>query len=122
TERVATECGLQPIGVAHSYTASGEEIVDVFLVSVFLPNGLAIDRVRVTKHLLQGADILIGMDIIALGDFAVTNHNGKTTFSYRYPSMQEIDYVKEVEKENLKNAKKKRTGKTKRGGKRRRAW
>ena len=39
--------------------------------------------------------ILIGMDIIKHGDFSITNVNGKTTFSFRTPSVKEIDYVKE---------------------------
>ena len=28
-------------------------------------------------------DVLIGMDIIGLGDFAVSNYRGKTTFTFR---------------------------------------
>ena len=39
-------------------------------------------------------DVLIGMDIINLGDFAVSNHNGKTTFSFRMPSVDEIIFTK----------------------------
>ncbi len=49
---------------------------------------------RVSRAAVKGADVLIGMDIIGAGDFAVTNLNGKTTFSYRYPSMERIDFVK----------------------------
>jgi len=33
------------------------------------------------------------MDIITQGDFAVTNHNGVTKFSFRTPSMEHIDFV-----------------------------
>ncbi len=39
--------------------------------------------------------MLIGMDIISRGDFAVTNKDGKTTFSFRLPSVAKIDFVKE---------------------------
>lgn len=39
------------------------------------------------------------MDIIRHGDFAITNINNCTTFSFRTPSIKEIDYVKEY-KEN----------------------
>ena len=35
------------------------------------------------------------MDIIRHGDFSITNVNNKTTFSFRTPSVEEIDYVKE---------------------------
>ena len=33
------------------------------------------------------------MDIITQGDFAVTNHGGRTTFSFRCPSLQQIDFT-----------------------------
>jgi len=41
-------------------------------------------------------DALIGMDIITVGDFAVSNFNGKTTHSYRTPSAGEIDFVNDI--------------------------
>ena len=49
---------------------------------------------RVTKARLSvDADVLIGMDIIGTGDFAVTNLNGLTKFSFRVPSLEHIDFV-----------------------------
>ena len=45
-------------------------------------------------------DVLIGMDIISLGDFAITNVGGKTTFSFRFPSIAEIDFVKDSQNTN----------------------
>ena len=38
---------------------------------------------------------LIGMDIINRGDFAVSNRDGATTFSFRIPSIESFDFVKE---------------------------
>ena len=35
------------------------------------------------------------MDIIGMGDFAVTHSDGKTTFSYRWPSSEKIDFVEQ---------------------------
>jgi len=46
---------------------------------------------------LTGFDILIGMDIINKGDFAISNRNGKTMFSFRYPSMTDFDFQSELE-------------------------
>lgn len=40
----------------------------------------------------QGIDILIGMDIIKLGDFAISNYKGQTQFSFRIPSQEHVDY------------------------------
>ena len=49
--------------------------------------------VGVTKGVLAGCDVLIGMDIINTGDFEVTQKEGKTTFSFRNPSAEEIDFA-----------------------------
>lgn len=34
------------------------------------------------------------MDIISQGDFAVTHSDGKTTFTFRLPSVDKLDFVK----------------------------
>ena len=47
-----------------------------------------------------GADVLIGMDIMKIGDFAVTNHNGRTVFSFKVPSMESIDFVNKNQPSN----------------------
>ena len=57
----------------------------------------------VTSGKLSDTDFLIGMDIITLGDFSVTNVDNATTFSFRYPSCETIDYVKQAKKMNKKN-------------------
>jgi hypothetical protein len=44
--------------------------------------------------MVADADVLIGMDIIGEGDFAVTHQDGKTTFSFRVPSLKTIDFRK----------------------------
>ncbi len=38
-------------------------------------------------------DVVIGMDIIMMGDFAVTNYNMKTTLTFRIPSKEVIDFI-----------------------------
>lgn len=38
-------------------------------------------------------DVLIGMDIINQGDFAITNQNDKTMLSFRMPSRESIDFT-----------------------------
>lgn len=56
---------------------------------------MAFQFVKVTEGVLSGFDLLIGMDIITTGDFSITNVGGKTIFSFRVPSIKELDYVKE---------------------------
>lgn len=48
----------------------------------------------------EGLDVIIGMDVLGNGDFTVTHHGGKTTFSFCIPSRREIDFVAEVDREN----------------------
>jgi len=44
---------------------------------------------------LTGFDAIVGMDIIGLGDFSVTNVAGMTCVSFRTPSCVVVDYVTE---------------------------
>ncbi|MBF0518396.1 MAG: SEC-C domain-containing protein [Nitrospirae bacterium] len=49
---------------------------------------------------MSGFDILIGMDIICQGDFAVTYKEGNTVLSFRTPPLKEIDFVQEINRSN----------------------
>lgn len=101
--RIAEELNLIPCGKAVSNTANGKNIVDLYVVSVELPNNVLIENVQVASgNLTEDTDFLIGMDIISQGDFAVTNAENKTVFSYRYPSCETIDYCLEATKINKK--------------------
>lgn len=103
--KVVDECGLKPIGMTRVFHAGGStENCEVFLVSIFLPNKVVVPTVRVTKGVLAGCDVLIGMDVISQGDFAITHHGGKTTFSFRLPSREQIDFVKQ-EREAIRSIK-----------------
>jgi hypothetical protein len=94
TEKVIGQCGLKATGMTKVRTAQDEVTTETFLVGIFLPNGVVVPDVRVSKLPIRDADVLIGMDIIGAGDFAVTNKDGKTVFSFRMPSTQCIDFVK----------------------------
>ena len=95
TKEVVNECGLKPIGMVQVHHANGVATQPVYIVNISLPNKVEFYHVRVTEGTLKGCDVLVGMDIICAGDFAVTNKDGKTTFSYRYPSIERIDFVKQ---------------------------
>ncbi len=93
TQRVVDGLGLKPIGVARASGANGEYDTDVYMVNLWLPNNVGFQFVRVSRGGFTGGDVLIGMDVIGLGDFAVTNLRGRTTFTFRLPSCEEIDFV-----------------------------
>ena len=97
TEKVVQDCALKPVSITQVHTAGGERNCAVYFVSVYLPNKVVVPQLRVTEGILFGpAEILIGMDIIRLGDFAITNKNKKTVFTFRMPSMEVIDFVKQT--------------------------
>ncbi len=94
TQAVVDACGLVATGMERVYNVTGSAAQETYLVTIELPNRSRYTPVRVTRGNLQGeADVLIGMDIITTGDFAVTNFGGITTFSFRFPSLEHIDFV-----------------------------
>lgn len=93
TQKIVDALGLAPTGLAKVHHADGESMVPTFLVNVRLPNEVGFAGVKVTLAKLTGIDVLIGMDIISAGDFVLTNKSGKTVFTFRIPSMAEIDFV-----------------------------
>jgi len=94
---VVNRLGLSPISQCRTYHAQGESIVNVYLVDLLLPNHLLIRDIRVTEGHLNGFGVLIGMDIINLGDFALTHREGKTVFSFQIPATHEYDFVKQIQ-------------------------
>jgi len=97
TQKTAAVLGLKPFAKTMVSHAGGESPQNVYLVNFYLPNKVLIPNVRVTECQDTSGTfgVIIGMDIIALGDFAITNFQGKTTVSFRIPSVATIDYVKE---------------------------
>lgn len=62
-----------------------------------LLNKQAVYTVRVAENAnihKENVDLLIGMDIISEGDFAISTYEGKTSFSFRIPSKGLVDYTK----------------------------
>jgi predicted aspartyl protease len=96
SKAVVDKLELKPIGKSKVFHANGESIVNVYAINLFLPNQVGFQFVRVTEGVLNGFDLLIGMDIITIGDFSISNVGGKTTFSFRVPSVKEVDFVSEV--------------------------
>lgn len=95
-QRIAAELALKPISVTMVSHADGQCMKPVYMVNILLPNRVGFQHVRVTEGNLGDVDVLIGMDIISQGDFAITNLNGTTTFSFRLPSLTRIDFVEQT--------------------------
>ena len=95
SDAVVNTLNLKPISYTKMHTPSGESIKPMYLVDLILRNDVRVKDLKVLGSDIgdQGLDVLIGMDIICRGDFAVSNHNGKTVFSFRMPSQATTDYV-----------------------------
>jgi len=100
TKRVADSLGLKSIGVERVHTVGGIVEADVYLVNIGLPNQVVFPARRVTEGEIGGADVLIGMDIIGEGDFAVTSKGGETWMSYSLPSTRRLDFVRRAQQKN----------------------
>lgn len=107
TRKVVGDLNLAPISMALVNHAGGQSTQPVFLVNVLLPNNVGFAHIRVTEgQITDQADVLIGMDIINHGDFAITHKFGKTKFTFRIPSIEDIDFV-ETNKSKASEQKKK---------------
>ncbi|MCL2097911.1 MAG: retroviral-like aspartic protease family protein [Bacteroidales bacterium] len=95
TKKLAETLQLEPQGQVKNYHANGECITNVYYINIFLPNEVGFSALRVIEGDLNGIDILIGMDIIGMGDFAVTHPEGKTKFTFQIPATHDFDFVKE---------------------------
>lgn len=85
---------LPPMGQTRVHGVTGLGICSTYLVSIHLPNGLVIPELEVSDCPEDiGCDVLIGMDIIAMGDFAINNFGGNTTFTFRIPSLERLNFT-----------------------------
>jgi hypothetical protein len=100
---VVQELNLKPIGKTQMFHADGQTTVNVYYIDILLPNKVAFSALRVTEGKLNNTDVLIGMDIISQGDFAITSAQGKTTFSFQLPSTHHTDYVAEFNHNHINN-------------------
>ncbi|GHV76946.1 hypothetical protein AGMMS49942_17670 [Spirochaetia bacterium] len=75
------------------------------IVSIFLAHNFKIEYCPVYVLDFPGnADMIIGMDIITMGDFVVCNAKGETSFSFAIPSFPDrIDLADKADAANRKN-------------------
>ena len=94
SKRVVEDLNLQTDGYITLHHAGGQvEGIPVYHVDLLLYNNAQITDVRVGLVDVKDIDAIIGMDIINRGDFAVSNRNGATSFSFRIPSVEDFDFA-----------------------------
>ena len=92
--QIANELKLIPLGQTRVCHADGESICNYYVVNLLLPNKIEIKMLMVNDGKLTDTDMLIGMDVISLCDFTITNPGAETKFSFQIPSAFDIDFEK----------------------------
>ena len=97
TKNVITECRLLPIGRTTVIGVNKtNKKSNIYPIELHLPNRVIIQELPVAEapgELGSEISMLIGMDIIGLGDFAVSNYQGRTSFTFRIPSQGVLDFA-----------------------------
>lgn len=100
SQRVVDALSLEITGFKDVTPAVGETVRQpTFDVTVYLPNKVCFGDMEVTLWNFEEGDhedILIGMDIITTGDLAITNQEGKTNLSFRFPTRKTINFVADL--------------------------
>lgn len=95
--------GLKSIGSKIYGTVAGEYKLQNYTADLIFPHEKLFENWEVAEFLVRendNYDFLIGMDIIKMGDLAITNADGKMMFSFRIPPAEKhTDYQYELLKE-----------------------
>ena len=86
SSHVAQTLNLAPISYVSMETANGRCEVPLYIIDLMLPGGNSVKRVKVIGINMDVCDALIGMDVITMGDFLLTNAPN-TKFEFRIPSI-----------------------------------
>lgn len=92
THSVITQSAVQRLNLVQTGRTlvrgiNSEEERSTYMIDIGLPNRVAIQDVVVTECNINspGIDLLVGMNIISMGDFAISNGPGHTVFSFAMP-------------------------------------
>ena len=107
SKTLAQKLQLIPTGQRNIQGVHGSEIVNTYITDIWLPNRVTYKEWNVLEaDIGDKIDVLIGMDIIANGDFAIC---GGQIFSYCFPFFDTpIDFVAKANKVNPKIEKRNR--------------
>ena len=106
TPKVLKELSLTIVDIATIVGVNSEpKHAKVALFNLLLPNNVSIKGVRGSVCTIgDDTDILIGMDIIKFGDFAISNGEGQTLFSFAIPPFDnKTDLLEKANNTNRNN-------------------
>ena len=89
--QVIDALGLEPIEKSQIEGVGGIMESSVYKINIYLENNVEFIGIEALSGDIGDYDLIIGMDMITLGDFVIINKDGKTWFSYRHPSTEHIE-------------------------------
>jgi hypothetical protein len=94
SRRIACKLSLKLYEKMDVHTGGGLSRNPPCIISLSLPNGIRLDGIVALAMNIDenDFDVIIGLDVIGKGDFAVSGFGGETVFSYRHPPRQAIDF------------------------------
>ena len=93
--QVVKKLGLTPFDQTMIEGVGGTTLDNTYIVHIKLPSEDFAFYVEATEtEYTNDYDVIIGMDIISKMDFAFTNKDDKSVFSFRFPSEEHIDFNK----------------------------
>ena len=90
SSRIVRQLCLQPYQQGGISGIGGASNTNTYLVHVLIPTGDVVTNCEVMESDFEDYDVIIGMDIIGLGDFCFTNPDDKSVFSFRIPAKEHI--------------------------------
>ncbi len=85
SSQVVEALGLVPVEQSLVEGVGGIVASSVYRISVYLADNIVFKNVKALCSDIGDYDLVVGMDIIAQGDFAVSHNKGQVCFSFRYP-------------------------------------
>jgi predicted aspartyl protease len=96
TPEIREQLGLPTVDRITAIGANSTSRVDVVHLSIELPNQIIVDDIDVAVCTFNhGIGMIIGMDVITMGDFAICNAENQTQFSFTIPPLKDkINFTK----------------------------
>jgi len=83
-DKIVKSLQLKEIGIAQVKHVAGATAFPIHLAAIEIEGGMNIAEHRLVSFpSIHAFDMIIGMDIIALGRFCIENEDGNTVFSFR---------------------------------------
>jgi predicted aspartyl protease len=102
--RLARTLELVSLGSNLSHGANDASWINIYTIDITLPNSIFFANLKASEFKAKhNFEVLLGMDIITQGDFALTDNAGNTVLSYRRPHKTSfIDYTMDITNDEIK--------------------